>query len=362
MVTDATPLPLPWLAEPLRQALQTQRAHALLLYGPKGVGQFELATALAQAWLCELNSPTASTAKPFACGHCASCRLVLARSHPDLLVLLPEALRESLGWAGGEGEEGASDKSSKAKPSKDIKVEAVRVAVSFAQTTSARGRGKVVVVHPAERMNAIAANTLLKTLEEPPGDSRFVLSCAAPEALLPTIRSRCQALPLGLPPTAEAAAWLAARSIVRPDVLLAAAGGQPLEALEWAADGIDAALWLRVPGWVANGEAAPFAAWPLPRLIDALQKLCHDALCRVATAAPRYFPDSALHATGGSIASLTAWSQALARSARHAEHPWNAPLTVEALVQQGRAALHDNVKDRTVTGAAKQGLSVHSRA
>jgi DNA polymerase-3 subunit delta' len=328
------------------------------------VGQFELALGLAQAWLCELHAAAESTAaRQRPCGSCGSCRLVQARSHPDLLVLLPEALRESLGWAGSETDEGGSDKTSKAKPSKDIKVDAVRAAVGFAQTTSARGLGKVVVVHPAERMNAIAANTLLKTLEEPPGDARFVLSCAAPEALLPTIRSRCQAMVLALPPAAEAAAWLAARAVARPEVMLAAAGGQPLEALDWVAQGVDAALWLRLPALVAQGDAGPLATWPLPRVIDACQKLCHDSLCRITGAAPRYFPATALGGHG-SLASLTAWAQELARSARHAEHPWNAPLMLEALVRRGHLALADkpgsNANRSTQAVASKRVVSVHS--
>ena len=326
-------LPLPWLAAPLGEALRVQRAHALLVHGPQGVGQFELALTLAQAWLCE----AASDARP--CGACPSCRLVQARSHPDLLVLLPEAMREALGWANAsEGEEGAADKSGKAKPSKEIKVEAVRAAVAFAQTTSARGRGKVVVIHPAERMNAISANTLLKTLEEPPGDARFVLASAAPDALLPTIRSRCQALWLGLPEAAVASAWLAGNRVTEPQVLLAAAGGQPQEALEWFAEGLDAALWTRMPAMVARGEAAAFSAWPLPRFVDALQKLCHDALCVGCGAAPRYFPAGQIEA-GANLQALLDWARELRRHARHAEHPWNAGLMVESLIQQGQRAL-----------------------
>ena len=151
-MTGGSDLPRPWLAEPLRQALATRRGHALLVHGPRGVGQFELSVALAQAWLCETESvPLAS--RP--CSVCASCRLVRARSHPDLLVLLPEALREAVGWGGaaGEGEEGGESGKSTKKPSKEIRVEAVRAAIGFATTTSARGRGKVLVVHPAERMN-----------------------------------------------------------------------------------------------------------------------------------------------------------------------------------------------------------------
>ena len=97
-------LGLPWVATPLRRTLATQHAHALLVHGPGGVGQFELALALAKGWLCEADD------RPLVdrpCGRCASCKLHVAHSHPDLLVLVPEALRESLGWdlGGGEGEE-----------------------------------------------------------------------------------------------------------------------------------------------------------------------------------------------------------------------------------------------------------------
>ena len=326
-------LPLPWLGALLGQTLATQRAHALLLHGPKGVGQFELAITLAQAWLCEAVD---GAARP--CGVCASCRLAQAHSHPDMLVLLPEALQEPLGWARAD-EEGAPERAGKTKtPSKEIKVEAVRAAVGFAQTTSARGRVKVVVLHPAERMNAVSANTLLKTLEEPPGNARFVLGCAAPEALLPTIRSRCQSVPMALPPTEQATAWLAGQGVVEPAVLLAATGGQPQEALDWSRQGIDAALWVRLPALVGQGAAATFAAWPLARTVDALQKLCHDAACLAAGAAPRYFPAASIR-TGAEPRALSAWMRELDRVARHAEHPWNAGLMTESLVQQGQRAL-----------------------
>lgn len=324
-------LPLPWLGKPLQEALRTQRGHALLVHGPQGTGQFEMSLCLAQAWLCEGGEGT-----PKPCGSCASCHLVQAHSHPDLLVLVPEALRESLGWGGAD--EGDEEKSSKTKPSKEIKVEAVRTAVGFAQSTSARGKAKVVVVHPAERMNAISANTLLKTLEEPPGIARFVLSCGAPDALLPTIRSRCQAVALGLPAPDVASAWLAQHKVAQPDVMLAAAGGQPLEALAWVQEGIDAVSWTRFPKQVASGEAAPVAGWPLPLLVEALQKLCHDAMCLASGAAPRYFPPASLP-TGAALPALAAWSKALRDAQRHAEHPWNMPVMAESLVLQAARAL-----------------------
>lgn len=341
-------LPLPWLGAPLQHALRTQRGHALLVHGPQGIGQFEMALTLAQAWLCEKRPDDPP------CGACASCRLVQARSHPDLLVLLPEALRAALDW--GDDDAGNTEaKASKVKPSKEIKVEAVRSAVAFAQTTSSRGLGKVVLVHPAERMNAIAANTLLKTLEEPPGEARFVLSCGAADALLPTIRSRCQALALGLPPEDAAVAWLASQQVAQPEVMWAAAGGQPLDALDAVREGIDAVSWVRLPKQLAAGDAAGLSAWPLPRLVDALQKLCHDTLCVSCGAAPRYFPPAAL--TGpAALPALNAWARQLASVARHDEHPWNLPLMAESLVQQARQAL---VSARPPAPRV-QGRSIHS--
>jgi DNA polymerase III subunit delta' len=329
-------LDLPWLAQPLSEALRTRRGHALLVHGPQGVGQFELALALAQAWLCD--APDEPVAKTGACNVCASCKLVLARSHPDLLVVLPETLRDALGWASEQGDDTGGDKATKAKPSKEIKVEAVRAVVAFAQTSSARGHGKVVVLHPAERMNAVAANTLLKTLEEPPGDARFVLGSAAPDALLPTIRSRCQALALVVPRAEQALAWLQGKGVERPEVLLRATGGHPLEVLEWAAQGMDAQMWASLPQQVARGESAVFANWPLPRLVDALQKLCHDLQRQAVGAEPRYFVQLP-RVSWASLPAVSRWARSLATAARQAEHPWNPGLMNESLIQQGQAVL-----------------------
>ena len=124
--------PLPWLAEPLTQALAQQRGHALLVQGAAGVGALEFVLTLAQAWLCEA---TADVPRP--CGRCASCHFVQARSHPDLLVLLPEALALSLGWQGGDDDssdgEGAR---SKKKPSRQIRIDDVRRAIDWMSRTS----------------------------------------------------------------------------------------------------------------------------------------------------------------------------------------------------------------------------------
>jgi len=348
----AAPIDLPWLAAPLRTTLATRAAHALLISGPGNVGQFELALALARGWLCE------DDARPLAerpCGACPSCRLHAARTHPDLLVLVPEAMRELLGWEpGGEGDDGGEG--GKRKPSKDIRVEAVRAAIAFATTTSARGRGKFVVVHPAERMNEVAASAFLKTLEEPAGDARFLLCSASPEQLLPTIRSRCQHVALPVPDPAAATAWLEGQGVADAAVLLAASGGHPHDAAELAMRGLDAATWLALPRRVGQGEASVLQGWPLPLAVDALQKVCHDALCVACGGTPRYFPRERV-AAGASLPALLAWSRELARVATEVEHPWSVDLAIESLVGQGREAL----KTSRSTQGQGGGLSIHSR-
>jgi DNA polymerase III subunit delta' len=323
----AVPL-LPWLQAPLEQALAQQRGHALLVHGPSGVGQFEFAHALAGAWLCE--SPLARQA----CGHCAGCRLMQSRTHPDFNLLMPEAVRVAMGW----GEEEARDsEGKKAKPSKELKVEAVREAISWTQTSASRGIGKVVLIHPAQAMNAVSANALLKTLEEPPSGVRLLLTAHDPEVLLPTIRSRCQRWALALPPHEQALQWLAGLGVVEPAVLLDAAGGRPLDAALLHAEDITAANWRALPKAVARGDARPLAGWSVPRVVDTLQKLCHDAMVAAAGGTPRYFPADALP-QGASIEGLAAWGRSLNRTARHDEHPWNAGLLTEALVLEGALA------------------------
>jgi DNA polymerase III subunit delta' len=349
----AEPVAMPWLVEPLRRTLATRSAHALLIHGPGNVGQFGLALALAKGWLCE-QSDLPLAERP--CGRCASCRLHAACSHPDLLVLVPEALRGALGWEQGAGEGEEVGEGSRKKPSKDIRVEAVRAAIAFATTTSARGRGKFVVVHPAERMNEVAASAFLKTLEEPPGDARFLLCSAAPDQLLPTIRSRCQQVVLPIPAHGDAVAWLAGQGVADPAILLAAAGGQPQEAAEQAAGGLDAAMWLALPRRIAQGDASVLQGWPLPLAVAALQKVCHDALCLACGGAPRYFPRDRV-VRDASLAALLRWSRELARVAVDAEHPWAVDLAIESLVEQGREAL----KTPRSQQRDSRGLSLHSR-
>ena len=341
----------PWLEEPLQQVLSQRNSHAMLLHGPAGVGQFELALAIAQVQLCEAGLRSERPLKP--CGACAGCRLLQARTHPDLLVVLPETTREELDWTRNDtaSNEPAAAGSTRAKPSKEIRVDDIRAVIAFAQSTSARGGAKIVVIYPAERMNPIASNALLKTLEEPAGVTRFILASSEPDALLPTVRSRCEAFAVHLPRDEQALAWLQTQGVAHAEVLLAACGGRPLDALAWSRDGIDAAAWQRLPSRVAGGDVDSFADWGLPRVVETLQKICHDALCAAVGASPRFFPAESI-GDHRSVLVLTAWAAQLRRDATQCEHPWNSSLKVESLVQQAKRAMSGQPSASTVDAQA----------
>lgn len=322
-------LPLPWLAAPLADAFSRQRGHALMLHGAPGIGTLAFGLVLAQAWLCEGDGPQ----RP--CGHCGSCRLVQSHLHPDFFVLLPEQQRQALGWALVADKPEGDDKK---KPSRQIRIGEVRSAIDWVMKTTSRGRGKVLLMHPAETINLQAANALLKTLEEPPAGTRVLLGVADPAHLLPTVRSRCQRLALPAPSTQESVRWLAGQGVADGELLLAAAGGRPLDAQALAADGVDGAAWAALPRAVARGQGAALQGWPVPRVLDALQKLCHDALVQAVGGTGRYFPPGSVPAEGR-IETLLAWQRSLLRVARHDDHPWHEGLLLEALLNEARTAL-----------------------
>jgi DNA polymerase III subunit delta' len=329
----------PWLTSQLRDLLQ-QRGHAWLLYGPSGLGQYPLALELVRAWLCEQPTPEG------ACGHCESCHAIDVRTHADLFVLMPETAMIELGWPLGEKAQADID-DKKRKPSREIRVDAMRDAIEFAQRTSGRGRGKAVLVYPAERMNQVTANALLKTLEEPPGDVRFVLATEAAHQLLPTIRSRCLGHTMAWPKPSEAAEWLSHQGVGSGDVevLLRAAGGRPEDALSYSRAGVDAKHWAALPRAVSRGDAGAFSDWSPARVVDGLLKLCHDLMAVRAGASPRFFAAADLPQPP-SFDALATWSRDLARTFRTVEHPYNTGLLLEALVSQGHRALHSSQEFR----------------
>ena len=171
---------LPWHRsqwERMERSIRAGRVpHALLLHGAAGNGKARFAARLAATLLCRSSGPP--------CGECESCRLYAAGSHPDRFeVTVPEDRRE-------------------------IVVDQIRDLVHSVGLTARLGGYKVVIVDPAERMNRHAANTLLKTLEEPPGATVFILVSSNHALLLATIRSRCQMLDFPVAGRDLAVEWL----------------------------------------------------------------------------------------------------------------------------------------------------------
>ena len=323
---------LPWLLSPLRQALAMTNSHALLVHGPAGVGHLAFGLILAQTLLCEADGAT--TPRP--CGQCTACQRLRQRSHPDFLLLAPFALRRELGWASDDDEDAPKGD---AKPSKELRIVQVRQAIAWSQHSSGRGRGKVLLIHPADALNLQSANALLKTLEEPPGQLRLLLTSADPERLLPTLRSRCQRLRLDLPSADDAVAWLQRQGIALSEPLLRLCGGSPLQALDWAHDGITPALVAALPRRIAAGDASALAGQTVPRVVDLLLRLAHDLAAVAVGGPPRFFAADSFAAKStlaSRVDKISAWHSVLLRTARHAEHPWQAPLLVESLVVQSR--------------------------
>ncbi len=253
-----------------------------------------------------------------------------------------------LGWPLSEKAQADID-DKKRKPSLEIRVDAMRDAIEFSQRTSARGQGKAVLVFPAEQMNAVTANALLKTLEEPPGDVKFVLASESAHQLLPTIRSRCQVHNMVWPDAASAMHWLGLQGVASKDasVLLRAAGGRPDDVRLWVNAGRTAGDWAQFPSAMGRGDSGFVRDWSAPQLIDAMQKLCHDAVAVNQGAAPRFFePANLAGSARAKLLTLTDWGVKLAQARKIADHPFNLGLLQEALVSQAQYALNSGNSNR----------------
>jgi len=202
---------LPWQTDLWNGLIARFRAgslpHALLFTGSEGYGKSELAEALIHALLCQspLDDGTA-------CGECQSCGLLAAGTHPDLKWLEPM------------------------EPGKAIPVDTIRTVGGFFALKGQYGGRQIVFINPAEAMNRNAANSLLKTLEEPSEDALLILISSQPSLLLPTIRSRCQQVVFPRPEAKASTVWLQAQlkgagESANIENLLALSNGAPLAAL-----------------------------------------------------------------------------------------------------------------------------------
>jgi len=193
----------------LKQRVKEHRLpHAMLFCGIEGLGKYNIAIEFARALLCEQPDE-----EFIACGKCRSCTQFDASTHPDFLLLAPE------------------------EAGKAIKVDHIRSLIQQFELASHHGGYRVAIINPADAMNLSAANSLLKSLEEPPGNTLIILVSATPSSLPTTILSRCQRITFTAPGFDMALSWLNkhhAEYAGKEQALLAMASGAPLKAISTA--------------------------------------------------------------------------------------------------------------------------------
>ncbi|GAA3291174.1 DNA polymerase III subunit delta' [Arthrobacter citreus] len=170
-----------------RGAAQATPNHAWLFTGPPGSGRSNAARAFAAALLCDAPDPALR-----GCGECKACRTVLAGSHADVTSVTTEKVT--------------------------ISIEEARELVRKAQDKPSTGRWRVIIVEDADRMQERSTNVLLKAIEEPPPRTIWLLCAPSPGDVLVTIRSRCRAVSLRLPPVEDVADLLVRRDGIDPEV------------------------------------------------------------------------------------------------------------------------------------------------
>lgn len=313
--------------------------HALLMIGQKGLGKYALAREFVASLLCETGS-----ADGRACGGCLACNWFAQGNHPDFRLLQPDALSEE-----APAEEG------KKKPSQQITIDQVRELDEFLGVGSHRGGLSIVLVNPAEAMNRNAANSILKTLEEPPPNTLFLLVSSDPSRLLPTIRSRCQSIPFVTPSRETAARILGDAGLRDAERWLAISGGSPRLALELAESGQVAWLDRLTTNLAAGGKADALACaaeldkaikdskggLQLKQIVEAFQKWTIDLTLAGNGLPIRYFlaQQPQITALAAMIPPVRLIHQCrdMNQRRREAEQPLNARLFLESVFLDYRA-------------------------
>jgi len=321
------------------QQLRQRLPHAILFHGSEGIGKTHFAERFAQSLLCQNPTPAGH-----ACGQCDPCGWFAQYNHPDYRRVRPEVLDDEVSVEGEDGAEGDGKKSAKATkaPSKEIKIDQIRALADFMNVSTHRQGMRVVLLYPAEALNTAAANALLKTLEEPPPHTMFLLVSNSLDRLLPTILSRCRKFALAMPLQEEALAWMKQQGVADADVWLAEQGGAPLAAQE-AAQGDSREVLEELLGALIKPSvevslkvAEKLQKTPVPDLVAWLQRWLYDVFSLKLSGRIRYYPryqkELAALAQRADVADLLRALKAVKERRAVADHPLSAKLFIEDML------------------------------
>jgi DNA polymerase-3 subunit delta' len=327
-----------WHRDTLKPLLRQgdRLAHALLVQGAEGIGLAEFAAEWARCLLCEKPAGDGS-----ACGQCMGCNWFDLGNHPDFRLVQPD----SFAAEDGDAEPGEGKKSAE-KKSDQIRIDQVRALQDFLGIGTHRAGRRVVVLYPADSMNIATQNALLKSLEEPPTATVFLLVTSNAHRLLPTVRSRCQAVTLPSPTPEASAEWLRGQGVAEPEKALALAGGAPLLAAEMAERSEFVRLFTEK---LADRRMEPLAlaaacASAAPaEFVAGLYRWCYDLLSVALAGRARYHHgrEAALRdiATSCRPERIAGFLRTLAEARSLAQHPLNAKLFFEDLLLRYQALL-----------------------
>jgi DNA polymerase III subunit delta' len=332
----------PWQRQAWQELARyrAQLPHAMLLRGREGSGIEALGQTFARSLLCE-----SSAEGGFPCGRCPACNWLAQGNHPDFRLLQPESLAAD---PPRDAEETPAP-TRREKKSEQIRIDQVRDLQDFLAIGTHRAGLRVVLVHPAEAMNPNTQNALLKSLEEPPPGTVFILVTTNADRLLPTVRSRCVALGVAAAGRTAALEWLKAQGMVDPEDALAAAGGAPLAAVELAAmTATRESLVAGLRDLKADALDLADRAQGVPplHLVAWLQRWCYDLLAARLGAPVRYYPKYERLIFEISrrcrASDLAGYLRTLAEARSLAQHPLNPRLFFEDLL----------IRYRTLTSGA----------
>jgi DNA polymerase-3 subunit delta' len=366
----------PWL-EPIWDGVNlTEFPSAVLIHGQSGIGKFEFSIELAKALLCEASG----AAKP--CNQCEACRWFDSGNHPDFIALVPETHRKLLPHGDFDVDADAPKKSKASqadgdgdapekKEKKSISIEDARSAIEGLSIGSHRGGNRVILVYPLEMLRADSANTLLKSLEEPPKNTIFILLADRLDRVLPTIRSRCRLLSAPRPDRSTGLEWLRLQLSSVPGLKLNDAdvesiydeqGGAPYAVLDSLIArhnkdekdeltiAIQASRYLlqamsqgvRI-NWLDAADKTQKARYSV--LLATMQRWVSDLQSCAQMGGPRYYPkhEAAIKTLAKQVRlpKLLRFWKSLIQARRHENHPLATRIQLEALLSQYQQVFED---------------------